>query len=76
MNFFDRQGILKYLLHRYDDREDGSDIDLNNKTGIDLKDSDMKFEDGVFTLTSYSLIKMNVKGDLFEIYRLVQFSTR
>lgn len=40
-----------------------------------LENSDMEFEDDVFTLESYSLITTNFESDQFEMHRLVQFST-
>ena len=77
MSFFDRQGIPDFLLRSYDEKENYSDIDLRVKSDIDLEDdSEMKFEDDVCILTSYSLITTNVKGNHFEMHRLVQFSTR
>ncbi|MCJ1467445.1 hypothetical protein MMC07_006070 [Pseudocyphellaria aurata] len=69
MSFFDRQGIPESLLHRYDDEADDSDIDFDNI-------SNMSFEDDLSILKSYSLVRVNLNGDQFELHRLVQFSTR
>ena len=77
MSFFDHQGIPKFLIHRYDDKDGSSDIDLKAKVDIELKDhSGMEFEEDVFTLKSYSLITTKVNSDQFGMHRLVQLSTR
>ncbi|RYP02218.1 hypothetical protein DL764_005898 [Monosporascus ibericus] len=61
MSLFDRQGIPDFLLDdRYQDDSDAS----------------FDFEEDLNTLTSFSLVTTDVKGHLFEMYRLVQFSTR
>ncbi|PVH68041.1 hypothetical protein DL98DRAFT_634240 [Cadophora sp. DSE1049] len=60
MSLFDRQGIPEALLRFY--QEDG--------------DTEAGFEDDISTLTSYSLVTMNVEGNEFEMHRLVQFSTK
>lgn len=71
------KGIPEFLLHRYDDGQDGSDVDRRAKADVDLEDGNgMRFEDDLFTLTSYSLFTMNMKGGQFELNRLVQLSTR
>jgi tetratricopeptide (TPR) repeat protein len=64
MSFFDRQGISESLLHNRKEEEEGDD-------GIDYE-----FEDHISTLRSYSLIGVNLEDGMFEIHRLVQFSTR
>ncbi|KAH6667983.1 hypothetical protein B0J14DRAFT_519380 [Halenospora varia] len=61
MSLFDRQGIPEALLLQ--NYQDDSDIEAN-------------FEEDLSTLTSYSLVTMNFKGDEFEMHRLVQFSTK
>jgi tetratricopeptide (TPR) repeat protein len=61
MSLFDRQGIPEALLLQ--NYQDNNDIEAN-------------FEDDLSTLTSYSLVTMNVEGDEFEMHRLVQFSTK
>jgi hypothetical protein len=61
MSLFDRQGIPEALLLQ--NYQDDSDIEAN-------------FEDDLSTLTCYSLVTMNIKGDEFEMHRLVQFSTK
>jgi tetratricopeptide (TPR) repeat protein len=58
MSLFDQQGIPEALLHQ--NYQDDSDIEAN-------------FEDDLSTLTSFLLVTMNVKGNEFEMYRLVQF---
>ena len=59
MSLFDWQGIPEaLLLQNYD-----NDIDI-----------EANFEDDLSTLTCYSLVAMNFKGDEFEMHRLVQFS--
>ena len=61
MSLFDRQGIPESLLGgRY--QEDN--------------DADSDFEDDLNTLTSFSLVAIDVDGHRFEMHRLVQFSTR
>jgi len=61
MSLFDRQGIPESLLYnRYQRDEDG----------------EADFEDDIYTLTSYSLVKMSADGKEFEMHRLVQFSTK
>lgn len=61
MSLFDRQGIPESLL-RQSYQEDG--------------EIEADFEDDISTLTSYSLVAMNTKGNEFEMHRLVQFSTK
>ncbi len=61
MSLFNRQGIPKALLVQVY-QEDG--------------DAEANFEDDISTLTSYSLVTMNVEGSEFEMHRLVQFSTK
>ncbi|OCK72835.1 hypothetical protein K432DRAFT_411387, partial [Lepidopterella palustris CBS 459.81] len=60
MSLFDRQGIPESLL---DHRYQEGDVEDD-------------FEDDIHTLSSYSLIGMNVDGNVFEMHRLVQFSTK
>lgn len=64
MSFFDRQGVPESLLHRFDNREDGTDINLKGEADIDVEIyNNGEFEDDVSTLTSYSRIKKIVKND-------------
>ena len=60
MSLFDRQGIPESLLNNH------------------YQEDDMRgdFEDDLHTLSSYSLIGSNLDGNLFEMHRLVQFSTK
>jgi hypothetical protein len=67
MSLFDRQGIPEYLLCKLEFTNDEVDFKAN---------TDMDFEEDVFTLTSYSLISSNTEDNMFEMHRLVQFSTR
>jgi tetratricopeptide (TPR) repeat protein len=60
MSLFDRQGIPESLLN-HRYQEDGMGGD---------------FEEDIHTLCSYSLIGTNVDGNVFEMHRLVQFSTK
>ena len=60
MSLFDRQGIPESLLNHCYQEDDVED----------------DFEDDIHILSSYSLIGMNVDGNVFEMHRLVQFSTR
>ena len=79
MSLFDRQGIPASLLHhRYED--DNSELDLDRHDGESLNievDSDLGFEDDVCTLRNYSLTRVTDEaGELFDMHRLVQLSTR
>jgi len=60
MSLFDRQGIPKWLLNRHYQEEE--------------KEED--FEDDIYTLCSYSLIRTSADGTEFEMHQLVQFSTK
>ncbi|OCK74142.1 TPR-like protein [Lepidopterella palustris CBS 459.81] len=60
MSLFDRQRIPELLL-KHNYQEDS--------TGD-------KFEDDIYTLSSYSLIRTNIDSNEFEMHRLVQFSMR
>jgi len=60
MSLFDRQGIPESLLNHRYQEDDVED----------------DFEDDIHILSSYSLIGMNVDGNVFEMHRLVQFSTK
>lgn len=78
MSLFDRQGIPASLLrHNYDDsseHEVNHHHDGNRNVG---NDSDMDFEEDVYTLRSYSLIRAtDAAGEIFEMHRLVQLSAR
>lgn len=61
MSLFDRQGIPEALLLQVY-QEDG--------------DTEVDFEEDIFTLTNYSLVMMNIEGNEFEMHRLVQFLTK
>jgi tetratricopeptide (TPR) repeat protein len=60
MSLFDRQGISESLLNHRYLEGDAED----------------DFEEDIQILSSYSLIGMNVYGNVFEMHRLVQFSTK
>ncbi|KAL9002859.1 MAG: hypothetical protein Q9188_004243 [Gyalolechia gomerana] len=67
MSLFDRQGIPEWVLRHYDKENRGEAADV----------ADMDFEDDISALTNYSLIRItNLEGTLFEMHRLVQFSTQ
>ena len=61
MSLFDREGIPDHLLRdRY----------------LDDQSDEIDFEEDIATLTAYSLIGVGLSDDVFEMHRLVQFSTR
>ena len=61
MSMFDRQGIPGSLLQEQYEGGEGGDADL---------------DDDIYTLTSFSLVKVSADGDEFEMHQLVQFSTK
>jgi hypothetical protein len=61
MCLFDRQDIPKSLLDRQYQESNEMESD---------------FEDDIYTLSSYSLIRTNGEATKFEMHRLVQFSTK
>ncbi len=85
MSFFDRQGIPEALLKSVRGDEDG-------RRAVDATDSDDSkydsdgepddgseedgFDDDVATLSDFCLVSTNEEGDVFEMHRLVQLSTR
>jgi tetratricopeptide (TPR) repeat protein len=60
MCLFDRQGIPKSLI----------------EDGYQKEEQGGNFDDDIYTLSSYSLIGINVEATEFEMHRLVQFSTK
>jgi len=67
MSLFDREAIPDNLLHeRY--------LDENSKNGNNKDDN--TFENDIATLRAYSLISVGVSAHLFDMHRLVQFSTK
>ena len=77
MSFFDRQGIPALLL-RPDSETTVSDGTSNNG-GSDAESEcniDNEFEDDIVVLKNFSLVTINVDGDMFEMHSLVQLSTR
>ncbi|KAL6240400.1 hypothetical protein RBB50_012682 [Rhinocladiella similis] len=61
MSLFDREGIPDYLLQdQY----------------LDDQSEEADFEEDIATLTAYSLIGVGSTSDVFEMHRLVQFSTK
>lgn len=87
MSLFDRQGAPEWVLRRYNKKDRGAPVsvaDTNCADGYD-KDywrksaniTDIDFDDDISTLTNYSLIRATeFDGTLFEMHRLVQFSTQ
>jgi hypothetical protein len=67
MSLFDRQGIPEDLLGKLEDAHSEVDAEANTDTDLD---------EDIFTLMSYSLIGSNIEGNVFEMHRLVQFSTK
>jgi len=61
MSLFDRQGIPEFVL-----------IDYYKNHGR----PNSEFEEDIETLAAYSLISVDRDGDLFDMHRLVQFSTK
>jgi hypothetical protein len=68
MNFFDRQGIHECLL---DPRGWVADQDENEQNL-----ANEQLENDLQTLVDYSLVSISVDRSSFEMYRLVQLSTR
>jgi len=61
MSLFNREAIPDHLLRdRY----------------LDEQESKSDFEDDIATLRAYNLISAGVSDNLFDIHRLVQFSTK
>ena len=77
MSLFDRQGIPASLLY-YHYEDDSSKLDVNHDDDPNVEDdSEMEFEDDVYMLKTYSLIRTrDAAGELFEMHQLVQLSTR
>jgi tetratricopeptide (TPR) repeat protein len=67
MSLFDRQGIPEDLLGKLEAAHSEVDAEANTDTDLD---------EDIFTLMSYSLIGSNIEGNMFEMHRLVQFSTK
>jgi hypothetical protein len=65
MSFFNAQGIPEFMLYYY-----SQDRDSIEELGQD------RFEEDVDLLRSYSLVNVKGSGDIFEMHRLVQLSTR
>jgi Tetratricopeptide repeat len=61
MSLFNRQGIPELLLHNRYQRDEDKEAD---------------FEEDIYTLISYSLVRMNADRCEFEMHRLVQFTTK
>ncbi|KAK5025613.1 hypothetical protein LTS07_007817 [Exophiala sideris] len=74
MSLFDREGIPDHLLRRQYLVEWSSE----DKKGEESpeRQREMDFEDDIATLRAYSLIGLGTNAQLFEMHRLVQFSTR
>lgn len=74
MSLFDRQGIPKRLLQgRYLSHWRSERGRRRNSTRINEA---ADFEDDVNTLFTYQLVTVDASGELFEMHRLVQYSTR
>jgi hypothetical protein len=61
MSMFDRQNIPVLLLQIYYESDKGGDADL---------------DDDIYTLSSFSLVKISADGGELEMHQLVQFSTK
>jgi len=66
ISFFNQQGIPELMLHYY---ADGTE---SKSTG----DGNNGFEEDLALLRSFQLIKVNTRGDVFEMHQLVQFAIR
>ena len=62
MSLFDRQGIPESILQSHYE--------------IEYEDELANFEDDIYTLMSFSLVKMSTDSKQFEMHRLVQLSTK
>src|SRR5437764_7485852 len=67
MSYFNPQGIPDFLVWDYS----VSESDTRND-----KDGESIFEDDLDILRSFSLVTINLNGDVLEMHRLVQFATR
>ncbi|KAL8934723.1 MAG: hypothetical protein Q9216_005761 [Gyalolechia sp. 2 TL-2023] len=77
MSLFDRQGIPEWLLRcYYEDKPNGDGFPVKPKTEH-VDGEDVEFEDDISILEDYFLVRTTtVDGILFEMHRLVQFSTQ
>ena len=77
MSFFDRQGIKDSLVcNKYKEIDGETDTNIRLED-IDYEEVKLEFEKDVNKLKNYSLITVQGKdGKIFEMHRLVQFSTR
>lgn len=73
MCLFDRQGIPGNLLQ---DRYLQGEPQLDVEVGMNDSQREDRFNEDIATLQTYSLIKSGVNNHLFDMHRLVQFSTR
>lgn len=71
MSLFDREAIPDNLLRDRYYEEDGKE-----RTDVNMDEYGDDFEDDVRILRAYSLISVGVSDDLFDMHRLVQFSTK
>ncbi|RYP50881.1 hypothetical protein DL769_010894 [Monosporascus sp. CRB-8-3] len=77
MSFFDRQGILEYLIRPIDqDKSYDYEANTDNESVGSTETSSKGFEEDVAILRNYCLISTNETGDVFEMHGLVQLSTR
>ena len=77
MSLFDRQGIPESLL-RPRDIHNGTESDSYSSEEMKLDDDvNRGFEDDLYTLTSYSLIKtVGLEGSVFEMHQLVHLAMK
>ncbi|KAI0968709.1 P-loop containing nucleoside triphosphate hydrolase protein [Xylaria arbuscula] len=73
MSFFDRQGILEWLIRPLN-QPHGSGVNTDNES-VSSSDNDI-FEKDIEMLKDYCLVQTNEQGDVFEMHGLVQLATR
>jgi tetratricopeptide (TPR) repeat protein len=76
MSLFDREGIPDYLLRDRYQKEPYSEHKKANKNQEAGKNNEIDLEDDITTLRAYNLIRVGVSEQLFDMHRLVQFSTK
>ena len=78
MSLFDREGIPDYLLRgRYVEEVNvENEREKTNKNQRMDNQNEIDFEDDIATLRAYGLIGVGVSEQVFDMHRLVQFSTK
>ena len=56
--------------------EFNNDSGIDNDTNDDVNSTDNRFENDVMILKDYCYISTNEEGNIFEIYKLIQLSTK